>query len=183
MSGRSERLMAALVRLLPPARRELGAGLVAEASVMPGGRGRAAWLAGGVWFVLREGVLLREGMMRVWYGIGLFAATALLVAVDRIGTSDDSGQVSMLALLVLAAALGFAAPRRAWLAALVLGSALAVAGLVYATLGPAALHREPAGVAGAATLFVLVVPAAVGAYLGAGARWLLRRGSEEGTTA
>jgi hypothetical protein len=34
---------------------------------------------------------------------------------------------------------------------------------------------NPAGVGEAATLFVLIVPALVGAYLGAGAAWLLRR--------
>lgn len=34
---------------------------------------------------------------------------------------------------------------------------------------------KPGGLAGAATLFVLVVPTLVAAYLGAGAGWLLRR--------
>ena len=44
--------------------------------------------------------------------------------------------LSLLVLLVGAAALGFAAPRRAWLAALVLGSAVALAEMVYIELVP-----------------------------------------------
>ncbi len=82
----------------------------------------------------------------------------------------------MLVLLAGAAALGFVVPRRAWLAALVLGSALAVAEMIYAAAGLApARHLSPGGVAGAATLFVLLVPAAVAAAAGAGTRRLVRR--------
>jgi hypothetical protein len=64
----------------------------------------------------------------------------------------------------------------AWLAGLVVGAAIAVANMVYLTMGPARAHPiEPAGLAGAATLLVLIVPAMLAAYLGAGAAWLLRR--------
>jgi hypothetical protein len=100
----------------------------------------------------------------------------VLATVDRLGTSDDSGQVSILVLLVSAAVLGFVAPRRAWLAGLVLGSAIAVSEMAYAAWGPAPSHpSNPSGVGGAATLFVLIVPALVSAYAGASAAWLLRR--------
>jgi hypothetical protein len=170
MRGRGERLLAAAIRLLPERRRDLGAAVLAEASVLPPGRRRLAWLIGGLWFVAKESAVRMIG-----YGLGLAVAVALLVAVDRIGTSDDSSQVSMLVLLVTAAGLGFLAPRWAWLAGLALGSALAVAGLVSAMLDPAAHLPKPGGIAGAATLFVLLVPAMVGAYLGAGAAWLIRR--------
>jgi hypothetical protein len=171
MAGRGERLLAAAIRLLPERRRELGAALLAEASVLPPGRRRSAWLTGGLWFVVKESAMRRFG-----YGLGLAAAVAVLVTVDRIGTSDDSAQVSLLVLLVGAATLGFAAPRLAWLAGLVLGSAIAVSAMAYAARGPTPSHpMNPSGVAGAATLFVLVVPALASAYLGAGAAWLLRR--------
>jgi len=72
--------------------------------------------------------------------------------------------------------LGFAAPRRAWVAGIVLGAGIAAANIVYRTLGPAPAHEmRPAGVAGAATLLVLIVPALAAAYLGAGAARLTRR--------
>jgi hypothetical protein len=58
----------------------------------------------------------------------------------------------------------------------VVGAAIGVAHIVYATLGPALPHAaNPSGVGGAATLLVLVVPGLAGAYLGAGAARLLRR--------
>jgi len=97
METRTWRLLAAAMRVLPASRRDLGEALLAEAAAVPPGRQRLAWLAGGAWFALREGVLRRSG-----YGLGLAAA----VAVDRIGRSDDSSQVSMLVLLAGAGTLG-----------------------------------------------------------------------------
>jgi hypothetical protein len=171
MTVRGERLLAAAIRLLPESRRDLGAALLAEASVLPPGWRRVAWLTGGFWFVAKESAVRMFG-----YGLGLAVAVAVLVTVDRIGTSDDSGQVSLLVLLVGAAVMGFLAPRWAWLAGLVLGSAIAVSEMAYAAWGPPPAHpSNPSGVGGAATLFVLIVPALVSAYLGAGAAWLRRR--------
>jgi hypothetical protein len=171
MGSWGERLLAAAIRLLPEHRRDLGAALLAESSAIPPGRRRVAWLTGGLWFALKESAIRRVG-----YGLGLAAAVAVLVTVDRIGTSDDSSQVSLLVLLVTAIGLGFVAPRWAWLAGLVLGSAIAVSGMAYAGWGPTPSHpSSPSGVGGAATLFVLIVPALASAYLGAGAAWLRRR--------
>lgn len=155
-----ERVLRAAVRLLPRRRRELGEALLAELSVVPAGRRRLAWLAGAMWFVARENAPRVTG-----YVAGLGGAVAALVMVDRLGTSDDSTKVSLLLLLVSAAALGFAAPRWAWLSGLVTGSAIAVAELVTPPT------HDPAGL----TLFVLVVPAMAGAYAGAGTAWLTRR--------
>ncbi|MEV5721726.1 hypothetical protein AB0L41_48415 [Amycolatopsis mediterranei] len=169
-SDRGERLLTAAMRLLPRHRRELGTALLVEMSMVPPGRARWAWLVGGMWFVMRESAL-----RVVAYGAGVAAAAATLILVDRSGTSDDSSQVSLLVLLAGAAVLGFAAPRWAWLSALLLGSALAVSGLITALLDPTAHLPEPGGPAGAATLFVLVVPALAGAYLGVGAARLRRR--------
>ncbi len=163
----SVRLLARLIRLLPARRRELGEAMLAEAAAIGPGPRRLRWLAGGIWFVVRESPV-------IWYGPALALAAAALVTVDRIGTSDDSGQVSLAVLLLGSGLLGCAAPRLAWLAGLVLGAALAVANLVYATWGPAPAH--PMRPAAAATLLVLIAPALVAAYLGAGLGWLVRRG-------
>jgi hypothetical protein len=165
------RMLVIALRLVPRRRRDLAAALLAESAAVPPGRRRAAWLAGGLWFVAREVTMRAKG-----YPVGLLAAVAAVVVLDRIGTSDDAAMVVLLALPVAAGLLGFAAPRRAWLAGLVPGAAIGVAHLVYAILGPA-LPGDPgtAGVRGAATLLVLVVPATIGAYLGAGAALLLRR--------
>jgi len=171
MTARGERLLTAAMRLLPARRRDLGAALIAELPALPPGARRIAWLIGGFWFVAKESAVRMVG-----YGLGLAVAVAVLVTVDRIGASDDSSQVSLLVLLVGAAALGFAAPRWAWLAGLVLGSAIAVSAMASAAWGPPPSHpTNPSGVGGAATLFVLILPALLGAYLGAGAAWLLRR--------
>lgn len=141
-----------LFRLLPPGRRELGEALLAELSAVPADR-RAAWIAGGVWFVISQSWLRVGG-----YVFGVLAAAAVLVTVDRIGTSDDAGQVSLAVLLLVAALMGVAAPRLAWLTGLVVGAAIGVAHL-----------------GGDPLLFVLVAPAVVAAYLGGGARRLLAR--------
>jgi hypothetical protein len=170
MDGIGERVLAAALRLLPASRRDLGKALVAEARVVPSGRRRRLWLSGGLWFVAREVVVYRFR-----YGLAVTGAVAAVAAVDRMGTSDDSSQVSLLVLLVAASALGFAVPRRAWVAGLAVGSTLALVGLAEAALGVwTANLPKPGGAAGAATLFVLLVPAFAAAYAGVGARRLLR---------
>jgi hypothetical protein len=114
-------------------------------------------------------------MRVVGYATGLAVAVAALLWVDR-SPSDIANQAALLVLLAGAAVMGFAAPRRAWLPGLLLGAAVALAHMVYLTVGPALPYEaEPAGLGGAATLLVLIVPAMIAAYLGAGAAWLLRR--------
>jgi hypothetical protein len=68
--------------------------------------GRIAWVTGGLWFVVKESAVRTVG-----YASRLAVAVAVLVTMDRISTSDDSSQVSLLVLLAGAAALGFVAPR------------------------------------------------------------------------
>ena len=100
------------------------------------------------------------------YLLGLAAAVALLLRVDW-SPSDAANQLSLLVLLMLSAAAGFAAPRRAWLAGLVIGACLAVAHLVYRLLDLVEPYRlEPVGWAGPITLLVLIVPAMIAAYAG-----------------
>jgi hypothetical protein len=170
MGGQAERLLAAMIGWLPANRRELGRALLAELPVVAPGRARLGWIAGGLWFVVREGMMRIAG-----YALGLALAVGVLLWVDR-SPSDDGGQFALLALLAGSAALGFVAPRRAWLAGLVIGAAIAVAHVVYLTLGPALPYKaEPAGLTGAATLLILTIPAVGAAYVGAGAAWLLGR--------
>ena len=112
-------------------------------------------------------------MRTIGYAIGLVAAVAVLLWTDR-SSSDVANQATLLVLLVAAALLGFPARRRAWLPGLVLGAAIPLAHIVYLTFGPALPYRtEPAGMGGAATLLVLIVPAMIAAYLGAGLAWYL----------
>jgi hypothetical protein len=106
-----------------------------------------------VWFVVSQSLLRVGG-----YLTGVAAAASVVVVLDRLGTSDDAGQVVLAALLVVAALMGLAAPRLAWLTGLVVGAAIGVAHL-----------------GGDPLLFVLIVPAVVAAYLGCGARLLLAR--------
>ena len=114
-------------------------------------------------------------MRTIGYAIGLVAAAAVLLWTDR-SSSDVANQATLLVLLVAAAVLGFAVPRRAWLPGLVLGAAIPLAHIVYVTFGPALPYKaEPSGVGGAATLLVLILPAMIAAYLGAGLTQFLHR--------
>jgi len=99
--------VAAAIRLLPPRRRDLGEGMLAEAASVPPGRARWAWLAGGMWFVAGQVLVYRCA-----YWLALCGAAALVTVLDRVGTSDDAPQVVMAALLAVAAGLGWAVPRR-----------------------------------------------------------------------
>jgi hypothetical protein len=109
------------------------------------------------------------------YALGLFATAAMLIAVDY-SPSDIANQASMLVLVLGAAALGLAAPRWAWLAALLLGATLAAAHAIYLAAGfPLPYKMSPAGWAGPASLLILIIPAGIAAYLGAGAAVLMRR--------
>jgi hypothetical protein len=114
-------------------------------------------------------------MRPVSYVLGLLAASTLLMWVDH-SPSDVANQAAMLVLVVSAAALGFAAPRWAWLSALVLGGCLAVTHVIYLAAGVALPYAmSPTGWAGPATLLILIIPAGIAAYLGAGAAVLAQR--------
>lgn len=107
---------------------------------------------------------------------GVATTVAVLVWVDW-SPSDIANQASMLVLLLGSSALGFSAPRWAWLAGAAVGSFLALAHAVYLAAGIGLRYEmTPSGWAGPATLLILVVPAIIAAYTGAGtAVWLRRR--------
>jgi len=121
-------------------------------------------------------IIVRETPMRVaLFPTALAVAVALLVWVDR-SPSDAANQASLLVLLVTAGLLGFARPGRAWLPGLIIGGSLAVAHAVYAAAGISLSYRsEPGGWVGAASLLLLIIPAMLAAYAGAGIARLIRR--------
>src|SRR4051794_18893946 len=105
---------------------------------------------------------------RVGYWAGLGLSVAVLDIVDM-STSDVANQLTLLVLLVAAGFLGFARAGQAWVAGLTLGSALAVAHALYlAARQPLPSPMHPSGWAGPITLLVLLIPAFVAAFLGAG---------------
>jgi hypothetical protein len=102
-------------------------------------------------------------------------SVAVLDIVDM-STSDAANQLALLVLLIGAGLLGFARPAQAWLAGLTLGGALAVMHALYlAAHQPLPYQIHPSGWAGPITLLVLLIPAFVAAYSGAGLAILRRR--------
>jgi hypothetical protein len=89
--------------------------------------------------------------------IGALAPGLALALVDASPGWDDTG-VSAVAVLLGTAVFGAARPARAWLWALAVGLWIPAMGIT--------LHHNPAAL-------VALVPAALGAYAGAGARRLL----------
>lgn len=121
---------------------------------------------------------MRGTIMRLLYGIGLLVAAAVLVWIDQ-SPSDVANQASLLILLIGAGLLGVAAPHWAWLPALVLGCSLAAAHAIYLVAGIALPYAmSPAGWAGPATLLILIIPAGMAAYAGAGTTAMVRRRQE-----
>jgi hypothetical protein len=111
----------------------------------------------------------------VLYLLGLLGAAAVLVWVD-LSPSDIANQTSLLLLLLGAGALGLAAPRWAWLSALVLGGCIAASHAIYLAADlDLPYSMSPTGWAGPAILLILIVPAGLAAYLGAGTTVLVRR--------
>jgi hypothetical protein len=114
-------------------------------------------------------------MRWVSYLLGLVAACLLLIWVDH-SPSDIANQTSLLILVLAAASLGFAAPRWAWLSALVLGCSLAIVHAIYLAIGLTLPYpMSPTGWAGPASLLILIIPAALVAYLGAGVAVFMTR--------
>lgn len=114
------------------------------------------------------------------YAFGVGAAAAMLVVVDR-SPSDVANQTSVAVLLIVAFALGVCAPRRALMSGLAVGVCLAAAHAIYLTAHVRLPYpMEPAGWAGPISLLVLIVPALLAAFIGAGAGALARRRSNGG---
>lgn len=114
-------------------------------------------------------------MRLVAYLLGLVAASLVLIWVDH-SPSDIANQTSLLILVLAAVSLGFAAPRWAWLSALVLGGSLAAVHAIYLAMGLTLPYpMSPTGWAGPASLLILIIPAGLVAYLWAGVAVLMTR--------
>ena len=163
-----ERWLRASVPLLPRATRTWVRASLAELPSIPPEE-QAAWLTG-----IRRLVLRAVGMDALF--IAVLAALAYLLALADRSTSEMANQAAMLLLLLFAGVLGALRPRLAWLAALVIGSVIAVTRIIGLVQGhlPADPHA-PRTIAAAATLFVLLVPASLAALLGAVGRRMVDR--------
>jgi hypothetical protein len=146
-------LLARLLPLVPPDRRDLVHAALAEAESIPSGADRRAWLAGTTLWTLRcLATARRITLMTVAVG-----GPILLCWVDLHSGRDIGAQESMALLLMLAFTGGaLAGVRRAWAPALPLGLALSVTHLAVG---------DQAGLA--LSLTVLLVPATFAGYAGA----------------
>jgi hypothetical protein len=166
------RLRNALLGLVPPDRRDWVLAALAEAAALPAGPERATWVRSTIWFLVKEALVRRVLLIATTAG-----AIAMIVALDR-SPSDDAGQVTLAAILVASGVLGAAVGRRAWVVGIVIGSVVALVHIVSLALRlPEPGLVLPPGWAGTLSLFVLVIPALIAAYLGAGIRSLLGLGS------
>ena len=108
------------------------------------------------------------------YPVALAGTAGVLIWAD-LSTSDVANQLALAVLLVGAGVLGFVRPDRAWLSGVVLGGTLPVTHALYLAAGhPLPYQMHPSGWAGPLTLLVLLVPAFLAAYAGAGAASLVR---------
>jgi hypothetical protein len=155
--------MAAATARLPPERAEWGRAMLAELEAAESPRELLAWTAGGLATALR--LRLRRPGTAVWL-VGVGGSFALIGVLDW-SPSDIANQTTLLALLVTAGGLGFAVPGARVATGLILGSAVAVLHVTYQLAGIQLPYAaEPAGMGGAISLLVLIVPAMVAAALG-----------------
>ena len=138
-----------------------GQAMLAEIDAIDDAGERLAWTVGAITAVARS--RLRTRRAGLWLA-GVLVAAGLLGFVDR-SPSDDAGQFAMAVLLLAATGLGFALPATRVVTGLVLGSALSVIHLTYLLVG-----AQPAGLAGALGLLVLVFPALFAALAGGAVR-------------
>lgn len=163
-----DRLREMLIGLVPPRRRDWVRAALAEADAVGDGPERTAWTRSSTWFLLREALMRRVLLLG-----GTASAVALIVVLDR-SPSDDAGQVTMGAILLASGILGAAVGRRAWAVGIVIGSVIAVTHIVSLALRiPEPGVELPPGWASTTSLFVLVIPSLVAAYVGAAIRGLL----------
>jgi hypothetical protein len=147
--------------------------MVAELEAVEGSGELVSWTLGALGTVLS--LRAWRWSTAVWLAC-VAGSTALLGFLDW-SPSDIANQATMLALLLTAGCLGFAMPGARFATGLILGSAVALLHLGYLLLGVRLPYETaPAGLPGALSLFVLVVPATVAAVIGGTVRRrLLRR--------
>jgi hypothetical protein len=165
------RLRDALFNLVPPRRRDWVRAALVEAAAVESPAEQASWVRSATWFLLKEALMRRVLLLAATAG-----AITVIVAIDR-SPSDDAGQVTLGAILLASGILGAVAGRRAWVVGIVIGSVVAVTHLVSLALQiPEPGVQLPPGWASTTSLFVLVIPSLVAAYVGAGIRGVLAPG-------
>jgi hypothetical protein len=137
--------------------------MLAELEAVEAPGERLAWTLGGLRTVLS--LRLRRWSTAAWLA-GIAGSVALLGFLDW-SPSDIANQATLLALLVTAGCLGFAIPGARLATGLILGSAIGLLHVAYLAIGVRLPYQpEPAGLLGAISLLVLVVPATVAALIG-----------------
>jgi hypothetical protein len=107
-----------VVRLVPFARRQWAEALLAEAGQVPPGRARLRWVAGGLWLVAREALVVRTVVY--WLGAAVVAAGAAWVVwlSWRTSPADDpqavTDRIRVLVMVAALVALPWAGRRRGW---------------------------------------------------------------------
>jgi hypothetical protein len=121
-----------------------------------------AWALGSLKTVL--GLRLRTPRTPIW--LACVAAASTLLCVLDWSPADIANQTTLLALVLTAGCLGFALPGARLATGLVLGSVVAVAHVAYLLLGVRLPYpSHPAGLSGALSLLVLMVPSTVAALV------------------
>lgn len=157
-----------LVRFVSPARRSSIEAALAEAAAAADVEDAERWRSAARGMLLR-GLISGPGLRSV-----VLCVVVAAVAVVNQSASDIASQVT-LAFIVLGAGLtGFVWARKAWLAAVIIGCTVAVEHVLALALGVESpdIHL-PAGWWGSASLLVLLLPALIAAYSGAGLRRLV----------
>lgn len=159
--------MDVLARCVPPARRASIEAARAEAEAAPNAAEAEHWHTAARTLLVRG--LLAGPVIDV---VALAFVMAVVVVLNG-STSDVASQETMACIVLGSGLVGFLWRRRAWLAALLIGATVAGQHLVSLPLHlPEPGLHIPAGWLGTASLLVLVVPALLGAYTGAGCRHL-----------
>lgn len=152
-------VLSAAVAWMQGTRPDWARALRAEAAVPPTATARLRFAVGAA----RAALAVRPPRLGTVAVVGL--GVAALILVDR-SSAEIANQASMLVLLV-ASGVGGARAGRLWpLVALAVGLALTTVHLVMIALGAPPAGMEPPGYAGALTLVVLVIPAAIAAGVG-----------------
>lgn len=162
-----------LTRLVPPARRSSIDAALAEAASTPDVQEAEQWRSAARVMLVRgliAGPVLRSFVL--WLVVAA-------VAVVNESSSDIANQVTLVCIVGGAGLVGFVWERRAWLAGVLVGCTVAVEHVVALTLGVENpdVHLPP-GWWSSASLLILLVPAVIGAYGGAGFRHVTSRRRE-----
>ena len=156
-----------LLRWVTPARRDSIEAALAEAEAAPSAPEARSWR--------------RAARALLWRGVllgpiaNLLALVAVISAVVVLNSSasDVSAQETLLGIVLGATLVGFLWARHAWLVALAVGATVAAQHVISLALGiPEPSMHLPHGWLSTTSLLILVLPAMVGAYTGAGIRRL-----------